>query len=107
MKCAVTTNKDVYKPGDYYVFYGSGVSYYSLTELTARLTVMNSSNRIVYRRDYGPGNIAAGQTFNLTLLEGTVGPDAVPGNYTVLLRIFSPFGIVIASSSRAITVAIP
>ncbi|MFQ6063893.1 MAG: hypothetical protein ACE5L6_00280 [Candidatus Bathyarchaeia archaeon] len=105
MECSVTTNKDLYQPGDDYAFYGSGLAYYNLTELEARLTVKDGSNRLIYRQDYGPANIMAGQVFNLTLLEGTVGLDAVPGNYTVSLQISSPFGIVIASSSRMITVS--
>ncbi|MGD0494757.1 MAG: hypothetical protein ABSB28_01800 [Candidatus Bathyarchaeia archaeon] len=102
IECSVTANKDLYTPGDYYAFYGSGTSHYDLTRLTARLTVMNSSSRIVYRRDYGPANTPAEQTFNVTLLTGTAAPK--PDNYTVSFQIFSPFGIVISSSSKAITV---
>ena len=105
MECSVTANKDVYKPGDYYAFYGSGISHYGLTRLTARFTVTNSLNWIMYRRDYGPSNITAEQTFNLTLLKGTVAPS--PGNYTLLFQIFSQFGIVISSSSKTITVTAP
>jgi len=105
MESSVTTNKDLYKPGDYYAFYGSGISYYKLTGLTARLTVKNSSNRTVYQRNYGPGNISANQTFNVTLLTGTIGPDSVPDEYTLLLQLFSPVGIVIASGSKVITIA--
>lgn len=104
MESSVTTNKELYKPGDYYAFYGSGISYYSFTDLTARLTVKNSSNRIVYLRNYGPGDITAGQTFNLTLLKGTVSPS--PDNYTLMFQIFSPFGIVVSSSSKTITVTV-
>ena len=105
MDSSVTTNKEVYNPGDDYAFNGSGISYYNLTGLTARLTVKNSSNRTVYRRDYGPGDITAGQTFNLTLLKGTVSPS--PDNYTLTFQIFSAFGIVISSSSKTITVTVP
>jgi hypothetical protein len=105
MEISVTTNKDLYKPGDYYAFYGSGTSHYDLTHLTARLTVTNSSNWIMYRRDYGPANIAAEQTFNLTLLKGIVAP--YPDNYTILFQIFSPFGMVLSSSSKTITVTAP
>lgn len=107
MECSVATNKELYKPGDYYAFYGSGKSYYNFIGLTATLTIKNSSNRIVYQRGYGPGNIMAGQTFNLTLLTGTVGSDSVPDKYTILFQIFSSVRIVLASSSRAITVSTP
>jgi len=105
METSVSTNKELYMPGDYYAFHGSGISYYDFTDLTARLTVKNSSNQMVYRRDYGPGDIAAGQTFNLTLLKGIVTPS--PDNYTLIFQIFSPFGIAMSSSSKTITVTVP
>jgi len=107
MELSVTSNKDVYIPEDYYAFYGSGVSYYNLTRLTGRLTVKNSSHRIIYQQEFGPANTTAGQAFNVTLLTGTVKSDAILGSYTVLFQIFFPYGIVIASSSRVITVTVP
>jgi hypothetical protein len=107
MECSVTANKDLYYPGDYYAFFGSGISYYDLTDLTAKFVVRNSLNRVVYERNYGPGSMTAGQTFNLTLLTGTIQLDALPDQYTILFQLLSPFGIVIASSHRVITVTAP
>jgi hypothetical protein len=103
--CSVTTNKELYKPGEYYAFYGSGISHYNFAGISARLIATNSLGRIVYQQSYGPGNIAAGQTFNLTLLKGTVGASL--GYYTILFQIFSPVGIVLSSSSKTITVTAP
>ena len=105
MECLVTTNKDLYKPRDYYTINGCGVSYYNLISLTGRLTVKNSSNRIVYQRNYGPANITAGQSHNVTLSAGTLGSNSVPDNYIVSFQIFSPVGIVVTSSSKVITIA--
>jgi hypothetical protein len=105
IESSVTTNKDLYNPGDYYVFSVSGISHYNVARITARFTVVNSSNRTMYRQNYGPGNIAAGQTFKLTLLKGIVAP--IPDDYTVSFQILSPFGIVISSSSKVITVTSP
>lgn len=105
MECSVTANKDLYKPGEYYAFYGFGTSHYDLARLTAKLTVTNNSNQTVYQKDYGPANIIAEQTFNLTLLKGTVSPS--PGNYTIVFQILSPFGLVISSSSKTISVTKP
>jgi hypothetical protein len=105
MECSVTANKDLYKPGDYYAFYGSGISHYGFTRITARFTVTNSLNWTMYRRDYGPSNIKAEQTFNLTLLKGTVAP--YPSNYTLLFQIFSQHGITLSSSNKTITVTPP
>lgn len=48
-----------------------------------------------------------GKATFMRALVGTVGSDAAPDDYTVLLQIFSPFGIVIASSSKVITVTAP
>jgi hypothetical protein len=105
IESSVTTNKDLYNPGQYYAFYGSGISHYDFTGISARLIVTDSLDRVVYQRSYGPGNIAAGQTFNLTLLKGTVAPS--PSNYTILFQMLSKFGIVLSSSSKTITVALP
>jgi hypothetical protein len=105
IESSVTTNKDLYNPGQYYAFYGSGISHHDFTGISARLIVTNSLDKVVYQRSYGPGNIAAGQTFNLTLLKGTVAPST--NNYTILFQILSKFGIVLSSSSKTITVALP
>lgn len=102
MKCSISSNKDVYQIGDDYAFHGTGISYFNLTGVTARLTVRNSLNRVAYQRDYGPGSIMEDQTFNVTLLTGTIGP--APDNYTLLLDMFSPSGIKIASDDKTITI---
>jgi len=104
MKISVTTNKNSFKYGDYYSIHGSGISYYNLTTLTARLGVKNSSNLVVYQRNYGPGDIAAGQTFNVTLLDGTIGANSTPGDYAVSFQIFSQAGIVIAMDTKMIKI---
>jgi hypothetical protein len=104
MNCSVTTNQDAYRIGDYFAFYGSGSSYYNLTRINPRLNVRDSTGRVVYQRDYGWANVIAGQTFNGTLLTGTIPPYAVPGDYTVLLEICSAHGIALASSSKMITI---
>ena len=105
MECSTASNKDLYKPGDYYAFYVSGISHYRLTRLIGRLTVTSSSDKIMYKQQYGPANTAAGQTFNLTLLTGVVAP--LPDTYTVLFEILSQSGIVVSSSSKMIVVATP
>ncbi|UCC33967.1 MAG: hypothetical protein JSW53_02910, partial [Candidatus Bathyarchaeota archaeon] len=105
MQCSVTTDKDVYEPGDSFVFYGSGASYYDFSELTAKATVTDSSNQVVSRKKYGPANITADQPFNMTLLEGTVKPN--PDDYTIMFQVFSRFGVIIASSSKAFAVTFP
>jgi len=102
MECSVTSNKDLYTPGDYIAFFGSGISYYNLTGLMAKFLVTNSLNRVVYQQNYGPGNIVAGQTFNVTLLAGTVQP--FPDDYTLSFQIFSQAGIMLTSNSKVITV---
>ena len=105
MECSITTDKDLYKPGDCYSFYGSGTVHYDFTRLTARFSVTNSSGWIMYRRDYGPGNVTANQTFKQLLLNGIVSSN--PGNYTSAFQIFSQYGIIISSSSKTITVSVP
>lgn len=108
MECSMTTNKEeAYKPGDYYAFYGSGISYYDLTGLTAGFTVKNSSNSVLYRRNYGPGDITGEETFSLTLLSGNVSPDAISDNYMIIFQISSFAGIVIAFSNQTVTVVGP
>jgi hypothetical protein len=105
MNCVLSANQDSYKLGDQYAFRASGASYYDFTGLTARLTVVDNTNRIVYQKSYGSANARAGQPFNVTLLTGTIGSGSVPGYYTLSLQIFSSVGIVIASSLKPITVS--
>ncbi len=105
IECSTATSKDLYKPGDYYAFHALGISHYRLTRLIGRLTVTSSSNKVMYKQQYGPANTAAGQTFNLTLLTGTVAP--LPDTYTVLFEILSQSGIALSSSSKTIIVATP
>jgi len=102
MEVAASSSKDVYNPGDYFAFFGSGISYYSLTGLMGKVVVVNSLNKTVYQRSYGPGSAPAGQAFNLTLLSGIVQP--YPDNYTFSFQIFSQAGTLIASSSKIITI---
>jgi hypothetical protein len=102
IECSATSNKDVYNPGEYFAFFGSGVSYSSLTKVTGKVVMTNSLNQTVYRRNYGPANTLAFQPFNVTLLSGIAQP--FPDNYTFVFQIFSQTGEMIASSSKVITV---
>lgn len=104
MNCSVTTNKQVYSPGDSFVIYGSGTAYYNLTGLMAKLIIKNSLDGTIYQQSYGPGNITSGQLFFLTLLTGKVGSDVATGNYAVTFQILSSAKIMIASDSEVITV---
>jgi hypothetical protein len=104
MKCSIGTNKDVYSPGDYYAFQVNGTSFYDLTEIKAKLTARNSSNQTIYQKEYGPANTTSGATFKITVLSGTIPTTPTPGNYTISFEIFSPFGIVIASDAKTITI---
>jgi hypothetical protein len=105
MECSITGNKDVYKLGDYYTFYASGISYYALTNLRAKFVIKNNINQVIYEQNFGPANIKAGQTFNVFLLSGKVNQNSVPGNYKLSFQIRSSVGILITFGNKAITVA--
>jgi len=100
----VTTSKSTYSHGDSYKIYGSGVSYYNLTEITAKLAIEDSVGQVIFLKNYGPGNLTEGQRFNATLFNGTVPPSARKGNYTIAFQIFSSVGIIIASDRKTIEV---
>ncbi|MFB3890205.1 MAG: hypothetical protein ACE14S_12000, partial [Candidatus Bathyarchaeia archaeon] len=102
MECSLSSNKEVYHPGDHIEFYLSGTTYHNLTGVTAKLTARNSAYRVIYQQDYGPGDLRAGQVFNITLYEGTVQP--LPSSYTISFEIFSQAGIPIAFSSATLIV---
>jgi len=102
METNVTTDKFTYTYGDSYTFYASGLSYYNLTGVTARLTIEDNVGKVIYVRDYRSGNFIEGQSFNATVLSGTVGGGE--GNYTITFQIFSVALIVIASDFTTITV---
>jgi hypothetical protein len=102
MEVTVSSAKDTYTPGEYFAFLGSGVSYYNLADLIGKITVNNSLNNTVYQRNYGPGSTTAGQAFSIILLSGTVQP--LPDDYTFIFQISSKDGVLIASSTKTITI---
>ena len=102
MEVTVSSAKDNYDPGEYIAFFGSGVAYDSMTGLMGKIVVKNPLNQTVYQQTYGPGTIAGGQTFNITLFSGIVQP--FPNDYTFSFQVFSQDGVMIASDSKIITV---
>jgi hypothetical protein len=105
MECSVESNKDIYYVGDQYVFYGRIKSFYDLPDLSLTFTVIkNSDDQVIYERVYGPGDIEAGRVYYPVFLRSTVGAGASHEEYTLMLQVSSSPGIVIASSSKVITV---
>lgn len=102
METNFTTDKSTYTHGDPYRFYASGLSHYNLNEVTARLTIEDDAGKVIYVKDYRPYNFTEGQSFNSTVLSGTV--SGGEGNYTITFQIFSFARIVIASDRTTITV---
>jgi len=104
LKVGVTTDKPTYQYNDSYTVSASGVSYFNLTEVTAKLTVTDSIGNAIFGKNYGPGDLTQGQAFNTTLLRGTISPYIQKGYYTVKFQIFSSAGITIASDSKVVHV---
>jgi hypothetical protein len=105
MECSIKSNKDVYYIGDQYVFYGRIKSFYNLPDLFVTFTVIkNSDDQVIYQKDYGPADIEAGRIYYPVFLRSQVGAGAPYEEYTIKLQVSSSYGVVIASSSKIITV---
>lgn len=101
----LTTDNEVYYPGDAYTISVSGTSQYNLTNLTLKLVATNNSG-IYFENEYGSKNYTKGETFSTVLFRGNISNES-SGNLTFTAELVSQTGAVEASDSKTVIVTKP
>lgn len=103
MEINLTSDKDVYHPGEQYIISVSGISYQNLTNISSKLTAVNDTD-IYFEKYYMSHNYTEGETLSYTLFNGYIRPDEPPGNRTFTMQFISETGAIIASDSKTVSI---
>lgn len=99
----LTTDKDMYHPGDAYTISVSGISHRNLTNVASKLTASNDSG-IYFEKEYEPHDYTKGETFNKVMFKGYLPPDEPPGNRTFAIQLISQTRAIVSKDSKTIII---
>jgi hypothetical protein len=104
MEVNLTTDKEVYNPGDSYTISVSGISMKNLTNITSKLTAENDSG-VYFEKSFKEYGYTKGENFSYILFQGKMSPDEPAGNRKFTLKFISETEAIEASDIKTIIIS--